>query len=123
MKRMNEALSERVRDIKLILNRRYFELEDNMKLQKEKYEMEITQLKVQYGKDLNLVHLDNKKALALQRKEMSEQHKNDIQTLKNQLGEQFKKLKSDFEENLRKINKEKIEERIKKENYQSELKK
>jgi hypothetical protein len=42
MKRMNEALSERVRDIKLILNRRYFELEDNMKLQKEKYEMEIT---------------------------------------------------------------------------------
>jgi hypothetical protein len=46
MKRMNEALSERVRDIKLILNRRYFELEDNMKLQKEKYEMEITQLKV-----------------------------------------------------------------------------
>ncbi len=54
---------------------------------------------------------------------MSEQHKNDIQTLKNQLGEQFKKLKSDFEENLRKINKEKIEERIKKENYHSELKK
>ena len=30
MKRMNEALSERVRDIKLILNRRYFELEDNI---------------------------------------------------------------------------------------------
>lgn len=40
-KRLNEALTERVRDIKLILNRKYFELEDQMKLQKDKYEMEI----------------------------------------------------------------------------------
>ncbi len=52
-KRLNEALTERVRDIKLILNRKYFELEDKMKLQKDKYELEIQQLKVQYGKDLN----------------------------------------------------------------------
>jgi hypothetical protein len=34
-----------------------------MKLQKEKYELEISQMRVQYGKDLNLVHLDCKKAL------------------------------------------------------------
>lgn len=54
---------------------------------------------------------------------MTETHKDDVVNLKNQLGEQFKKLKADFEENLKKINKEKIEERIKKENYFSELKK
>ena len=62
-KRLNEALTERVRDIKLVLNRKYFELEDQMKLQKDKYEMEISQMKVQYGKDLNQIHLDCKKAL------------------------------------------------------------
>lgn len=45
-KRLNEALTERVRDIKLILNRKYFELEDQMKLQKDKYEMEISHLKI-----------------------------------------------------------------------------
>lgn len=55
-------------------------------------------MKVQFGKDLNLVHLDNKKALALQRKDTAEKHKNDVVELKNQLGEQFKKLKADFEE-------------------------
>jgi hypothetical protein len=61
-----------VREIKLILNRRYFDLEDNMKLQKENYESQIQAIKVQFGKDLNLVHLDNKKALALQRRDMAE---------------------------------------------------
>jgi len=45
-KRLNEALTERVRDIKLILNRKYFELEDQTKLQKDKYEMEISHLKI-----------------------------------------------------------------------------
>lgn len=43
--------------------------------------------------------------------------------LKNQLGDQFKKLKADFEDQMKKLNKEKIEERVKKENYYSELKK
>ena len=61
-----------MREIKLILNRRYFDLEDNMKLQKENYESQIQAIKVQFGKDLNLVHLDNKKALALQRRDMAE---------------------------------------------------
>jgi GTP cyclohydrolase II len=107
----------------LILNRRYFELEDNMKLEKENYEQEVKSMKVQFGKDLNLVHLDNKKALALQRKDMADKHIHDVVHLKNQLGDQFKKLKADFEEQLKKINKEKIEERVKKENYFSELKK
>lgn len=94
-----------------------------MKLQKENYEAQIQAIKVQFGKDLNLVHLDNKKALALQRRDMTEQHKNDVIHLKNQLGDQFKKLKADFEDQMKKLNKEKIEERVKKENYYSELKK
>lgn len=58
-----------------------------MKMQKETYEAQIQALKVQFGKDLNLVHLDNKKALALQRRDLAETHKNDVVHLKNQLGE------------------------------------
>lgn len=49
-----------------------------MKLQKDKYEQEISQMRVQYGKDLNQVHLDCKKALHLQRKEQDEVHKVDF---------------------------------------------
>lgn len=121
VKRVNEALGVRVKEIKLVLNRRYFELEDTMKLQKINYETQIQTIRVQFGKDLNLVHLDNKKALALQRRDMTESHKNDVVALKNQLGDQFKKLKTDFEEQMRKLNKERIQERVKKDNYLSEL--
>lgn len=41
VKRVNEALGVRVKEIKLVLNRRYFELEDTMKLQKINYETQI----------------------------------------------------------------------------------
>ena len=77
-KRLNEALQERIRDIKLILNRKYFELEDQMRMQKDKYEIEITQMKVQFGKDINLVNADNKKARQVLKREMEEQHKLDF---------------------------------------------
>lgn len=57
------------------------------------------------------MHLDCKKALQQQKKDMEEQHKSDFQRCKINFSEQFKKLKHDFEDSLKRLNKEKMQER------------
>lgn len=54
---------------------------------------------------------------------MDEAHKVDFQRCKVQYSDQFKKLKSDFEDALKKLNKEKMQERYQKQQYFQELKK
>jgi hypothetical protein len=70
LKKLNKALVERVKDIRLILNRKYNELEQTLEMTKESFEFDITQMRVQYGKDIAVLNQDHKQALKLQRKEM-----------------------------------------------------
>ena len=56
---MNKSLVDRVKDIRLILNRKYNELEAKLTMTKDSYEYDITQMRVKYGKDLTSLNMDH----------------------------------------------------------------
>lgn len=56
LRQMNKALVERVKDIRLILNRKYNELEAKLTMTKDSYEYDITQMRIKFGKDLSLLN-------------------------------------------------------------------
>lgn len=59
LKQMNKSLVDRVKDIRLILNRKYNELEAKLTMTKDSYEYDITQMRVKYGKDLTSLNMDH----------------------------------------------------------------
>lgn len=79
LKQMNKALVDRVKDIRLILNRKYNELEAKLTMTKDSYEYDITQMRVKYGKDLTSLNMDHQNALKLQKRELNEQTKTQLE--------------------------------------------
>lgn len=51
----NMALKQRCKDIRLNLQRKITELQDNLTISKSKYQSQLSELKVEYGKDLNRI--------------------------------------------------------------------
>lgn len=49
------ALKERCKEIRLNLQRKITELQDTLTISKQKYLTELSELKVEYGKDLNVI--------------------------------------------------------------------
>lgn len=49
------ALKERCKEIRLNLQRKITELQDTLTISKQKYMTELSELKVEYGKDLNRI--------------------------------------------------------------------
>ena len=56
MQRENEALRDRVKEVRLILNKQVNDLQETLSSTKLANETEITRLKIQYGKDLNALN-------------------------------------------------------------------
>ena len=62
MREENTALKERCKEIRLNLQRKITELQDTLTISKQKYLGELSQLKVQYGTDLNRITQQARKA-------------------------------------------------------------
>lgn len=56
LQRENEALKDRVKEVRLILNKQVNDLKEELASTKLANETEVTRLKIQYGKDLNALN-------------------------------------------------------------------
>ena len=63
LRQENVALKERCKEIRLNLQRRITELQDTLTISKQKYLSELSQLKVEYGKDLNRITRQSKEKM------------------------------------------------------------
>ena len=60
LRQENVALKERCKEIRLNLQRRITELQDTLTISRQRYLTELSELKVEYGKDLNRITRSSK---------------------------------------------------------------
>lgn len=66
------ALKERCKEIRLSLQRKITELQDTLTISKQKYLTELSELKVQYGSDLNKITKTARQNLEIETKNILE---------------------------------------------------
>ena len=96
LKQENIALKERCKEIRLNLQRKITELQDTLTISKQKYLTELSELKVEYGKDLNVITRSSR--------ERSQERKKAFDAIKEEEMDQLtKEFESKAEDLQRKI--------------------
>ena len=70
MQKENQALRDRIKEVRIILNKQVNDLQDDLKMTKASNENELTRMKIQYGKDLQVLENDYKSSSALVRQQV-----------------------------------------------------
>ena len=96
LRQQNVALKERCKEIRLNLQRKITELQDTLTISKQKYMTELSELKVEYGKDLNRITRSSK--------EKQQELEKQFDTLKDeeleQLNKEFAAKEAELRDNI-----------------------
>lgn len=98
LRQENIALKERCKEIRLNLQRRITELQDNLTISERKYLTELSDLKVEYGADLNRITRTSRENLEIERQNILQAKQAEIEELLAQQAKLQQKLRQDIEE-------------------------
>ena len=82
MQRENEALRERTKEIRLILNNKNDELQQALKITKQSHEHDLSQLKAECKKDLSLLRQQELKTHEMLKAQIHREAKKELEALK-----------------------------------------
>ena len=98
MQKENQALRDRIKEVRIILNKQVNDLQDDLKMTKASNENELTRMKIQYGKDLQVLENDYKSSSALVRQQVRQETEEEMETLKKEQQREMEILKIEFED-------------------------
>jgi len=109
LKQLNVALKERCKEIRLNLQRKITELQDTLTISKQRYMTEMSELKVEYGKDLNRITRTSKERQAELEKQFDSLKEEELEQLHKEFAQKEAELRDNILENEKRA-KEAIEQ-------------